>query len=223
MWLSCQDMSVHVVLCWQVRKDHWKGMSAAQREAIAQEQLGQVLARRAAAAQAAAEEAAAAAEQHRVHKAVMQQVKGLQRDVGDAPVLLHKLFPQYTEQGCPGQLHASCRCLHSCCMCIRKACLTLSVLAATLLATGPGRRRLQAQAGSGSSGGAAQAGGGEGGTRCADQGDLRQQGQRQLLPAVWHQPSLTAARPRYVVVLWAPLVAPSKCSGAWLCSCGVQG
>ncbi|WIA12984.1 hypothetical protein OEZ85_006596 [Tetradesmus obliquus] len=59
----------------RVRKDHWKGMSAAQREAIAQEQLGQVLARRAAAAQAAAEEAAAAAEQHRVHKAVMQQAQ----------------------------------------------------------------------------------------------------------------------------------------------------
>jgi hypothetical protein len=51
-------------------------MSAAQREAIAQEQLGQVLARRAAAAQAAAEEAAAAAEQHNIHRAVMQQVRG---------------------------------------------------------------------------------------------------------------------------------------------------
>jgi hypothetical protein len=60
----------------QVRKDHWKGMSAAQREAIAQEQLGQVLARRTAAAQAAAEEAAAAAEQHNIHRAVMQQVRG---------------------------------------------------------------------------------------------------------------------------------------------------
>jgi hypothetical protein len=59
-----------------VRKDHWKGMSAAQREVIAQEQLGQVLARRAAAAQAAAEEAAAAAEQHNIHRAVMQQVRG---------------------------------------------------------------------------------------------------------------------------------------------------
>jgi hypothetical protein len=52
-------------------------MSAQQREAIMQEQLGQVLARRAAAAQAAVEEAAAAAEQHRIHKAAMQQVRGL--------------------------------------------------------------------------------------------------------------------------------------------------
>ncbi|KAF6260758.1 coiled-coil protein associated with protofilament ribbons [Scenedesmus sp. NREL 46B-D3] len=59
----------------RVRKDHWKGMSAAQRDAITQEQLGQVLARRAAAAQAAAEEAAAAAEQHSIHKAVMQQAQ----------------------------------------------------------------------------------------------------------------------------------------------------
>jgi hypothetical protein len=71
-------LSTNALLCaCQVRKDHWKGMSAAQREAIAQEQLGQVLARRAAAAQAAAEEAAAAAEQHRIHKAVMQQVSGV--------------------------------------------------------------------------------------------------------------------------------------------------
>lgn len=49
-------------------------MSQAQRDAILQQQLEQVEARKAAAAMAAAEEAAAAAAQRNIHKAIMQQV-----------------------------------------------------------------------------------------------------------------------------------------------------
>lgn len=69
-----RDPEFVLLVCPQVRKDHWKGMSPEQRDAIMQQQLAQVEARRAAAAAAAAEEAEAAAQQHNVHKAVMRQV-----------------------------------------------------------------------------------------------------------------------------------------------------
>lgn len=59
----------------QVRKDHWKGMSQAQRDSILQQQLEQVEARKGAASAAAADEAAAAAAQRNIQKALMLQVR----------------------------------------------------------------------------------------------------------------------------------------------------
>jgi hypothetical protein len=59
----------------QVRKDHWKGMSAEQTAAIKQQQAAQAEQKRDAAAAAAAAEAQAAAQQRSVQRAVLLQAQ----------------------------------------------------------------------------------------------------------------------------------------------------
>lgn len=58
----------------QVRKDHWKGMSTAQRDAILAEQLQQMDERRAAMQAKVQEEEAAAAHQRDIQRQLEQQV-----------------------------------------------------------------------------------------------------------------------------------------------------